>query len=54
MAQEYLVFKDIEKRKVIHIPFTPYFLIKDADFMIWLIFEKELCTTSDIYHFRKL
>jgi hypothetical protein len=55
MSQEYLTEDDRKTARFIHIPFTPYFLVKATTYPLWRIYEKELNPSPmPIYRFRKL
>jgi len=43
MGEAYIAKPD--KWRMIHIPFTPYFLCQDPDMKLWHLAEKELAVT---------
>jgi len=42
MSEHYI--SEPDKWKIIHIPFTPYFLCRDPEIRLWVLAEKELTT----------
>ena len=42
MSEAYI--SEPHKWKMIHVPFTPYFLCRDPEIRLWVLAEKELTT----------
>jgi len=54
MSESFIYLSELDDFTFIHIPFTPYFLVRKKDLKLWRVVEKQITTTEDIYVFRYL
>uniref|UniRef100_A0A6M3Y3Z6 Uncharacterized protein n=1 Tax=viral metagenome TaxID=1070528 RepID=A0A6M3Y3Z6_9ZZZZ len=47
MSEAYI--SEPDKWKMMHIPFTPYYLCRDPDMKLWVLAEKELTNWNAIF-----